>query len=393
MNKGEMKMKYRKINERYESSILALGCMRLPVIDGDYGRIDEEKAIEMIRYALDHGINYIDTAYPYHQENGERVVGKALKDGYREKAILVTKNPVWKVERREDLEKYLDEQLAKLDVEYLDFYLMHGLRPERWEKILALDGLRFLDEMKAKGKIREAGFSFHGDKKLFEQIVDAYDWSLAMIQMNYKDIDVQATVDAIFYAETRGIPMAIMEPLKGGQLANLPQSITDIWNDELGLGQVERAFRWLANFENVKVILSGMSTLDQVKENIELADRLEAGVIDEEEAKRYLEVKKQIELRAQIPCTDCKYCMPCPVGVNIPGNFMHYNRSFMYEDLEWASHVYQDKYKAEQRASACVECGRCQTLCPQSIRIIDQLKNVHKHLNQDVKLKKDHWAL
>ena len=385
-------MKYREINEHYKSSVLAFGCMRLPVIDGDYGRIDEEKAIEMIHYALDHGINYIDTAYPYHEETSEIIVGKALKDGYREKAILVTKNPVWKVEKREDLEMYLDEQLAKLDVEYVDFYLMHGLRPERWEKIIALDGLAFLDEMKAKGKIREAGFSFHGDKELFEKIIDAYDWSLAMIQMNYKDIDEQATVDAISYAESKGVSIAIMEPLKGGQLANLPESITEVWNDELKISPVERAFRWAANFENVKVILSGMSSLDQMKENIDLADRLEAGIIDQTEANMYLEVKRQIELRAQIPCTDCKYCMPCPAGVNIPGNFMHYNRSFMYEDLEWAAHVYQDKYTEKQRASACVECGKCETLCPQSISIIEELKKVHQHLNQDVKLKKDHWA-
>ncbi len=386
-------MKYRKINENYESSILAFGCMRMPVIDGQYGQIDEEKAIEMIRYALDNGINYIDTAYPYHEENSEAVVGKALKDGYREKAILVTKNPVWKVEKYEDFEKYLDEQLEKLGVEYLDIYLLHALGAERWEKIHALGCLKFLDEMKAKGKIKEAAFSFHDKKEVFPMILDAYDWSLAMIQMNYKDIDEQSTVEAIAYAESKGVPIAIMEPLKGGQLANLPESITSLWDDGKEMSAVERALRWAANFKNVKTILSGMSTLDQMKENIEIADRLEADVLTEEDEKTYLEVKAAIESRAQIPCTDCKYCMPCPVGVNIPGNFMNYNKSYMYEDLEMASHIYQNKYKEEQRASACIECGECEPQCPQSIKIMDRLKEVHNHLNQEIKIDKNHWGL
>jgi len=386
-------MKYRKLNENYEPSILAFGCMRMPVINGEYGNIDEEKAIEMIRYALDNGINYIDTAYPYHEGNSEVVVGKALKDGYREKAILVTKNPVWKVEKYEDFEFYLDEQLEKLGVEYLDIYLLHALGADRWKKINDLDCLRFLDEMKAKGKIKEAAFSFHGEKEAFEVIADAYDWSMIMIQMNYKDIDDQSTVSAISYAENLGIPIAIMEPLKGGQLANLPESITSIWNDGLDITPVERAFRWAANFENVKVILSGMSTLDQMKENIELCNRLEVGVIGDKEAQMYLDVKAQIESRTQIPCTDCKYCMPCPVGVNIPGNFLNYNKSFMYEDLEMSAHVYQNKYKEEQRASACIECGKCEPQCPQGIKIIDKLKDVHEHLNQKIEFNKDHWAL
>lgn len=387
-------MKYRKINGTpYEPSILAFGCMRMPVIDGQYGQIDEPKAIEMIRYALDHGINYIDTAYPYHEENSEALVGKALKDGYREKAILVTKNPVWKVEKYEDFEKYLDEQLEKLDVEYVDIYLLHALGKSSWAKISELGCLRFLDEMKAKGKIKEAAFSIHDDYSLFTEIIDAYSWPLAMIQMNYKDIDEQTTVKAIEYAASKNVSIAIMEPLKGGQLANLPESITSKFDvDGLGLSPVERAFRWAANFENVKVILSGMSTLEQMKENIAFSDRLEANIIDEAEAKRYIEVKKIIEERIQIPCTDCKYCMPCPVGVNIPGNFMHFNRSYMYEDLYWASLVYQKKYTDEKRANACIECGKCEPQCPQNIKIMEQLKLVDERLNQPMTFDQKHWS-
>ena len=237
-------MNYRKIDgTEYEPSILAFGTMRMPVIDGNYGVIDEPKAIEMIRYALDHGINYIDTAYPYHEENSEIVVGKALKDGYREKAILVTKNPVWKIEKYEDFEKYLDEQLYKLDVDYIDIYLLHALGKERWEKILGLGCLKFLDEMKAKGKIKEAAFSIHDNYELFTTIIDAYNWPLAMIQMNYMDIYEQTTVKAVEYAKSKGVSIAIMEPLKGGQLANLPDTITNIWSEDgLDITPVERAF-------------------------------------------------------------------------------------------------------------------------------------------------------
>jgi len=386
-------MKYRKINESYKPSILAFGCMRMPIIDGKYGDIDEPKAIEMIRYALDNGINYIDTAYPYHEGNSEALVGKALKDGYREKAILVTKNPVWKVEKYEDFEFYLDEQLEKLGVDYVDIYLLHALGEERFDKINDLGCFKFLDEMIEKGKIKEAAFSFHDKKEVFPKILDAYNWTLAMIQMNYKDIDEQSTVEAISYAESKGVPIAIMEPLKGGQLANLPESITDIWDDGKDMSTVERALRWAANFKNVKTILSGMSTLDQMKQNIEIADRLEADIISDEEAKKYLEVKDAIEARIKVSCTDCKYCMPCPVGVNIPGNFMNYNKAFMYEDTAMASHTYQVKFKEEQRANACIECGKCEPQCPQGIKIIERLKEVDAFLNKPYELNQDHWEL
>lgn len=388
-----MHMKYRKIDRTaYSPSILAFGCMRMPVIDGEYGNIDEPKAIEMIRYALDNGINYIDTAYPYHEGNSETVVGKALKDGYREKAILVTKNPVWKVEKYEDFEMLLDEQLEKLDVDYVDIYLLHALGRERWNIIKDLGCLKFLDEMKAKGKIKEAAFSIHDDYSLFTEVIDAYNWPLAMIQMNYMDIEEQTTEKAIDYAESKGVSIAIMEPLKGGQLANLPTSITDLWHDGLDITPVERAFRWAANKPNVKVILSGMSTLDQMIENIAFSEHLEAGIIDDKEAKMYLNIRDSINERIQIPCTDCKYCLPCPEGVNIPGNFMHYNRSYMYEDLYLASHVYQVRYTPEKRASACVACGQCEPKCPQKINIIESLKLVDARLNQKMTFDKKHWS-
>jgi len=375
-------MKYRKINDQYESSILGLGCMRLPIVDGKYGEIDEEKAIEMIRYALDNGINYIDTAYPYHEESSEGLVGKALLDGYREKAILVTKNPVWKVEAYEDFEKYLDEQLDKLQTDYLDIYLLHALNRKRWEIIEPMGCLKFMDEMLKKGKIKSAAFSIHDDFAFFKEVIDSYDWDLSMIQMNYMDVDAQTTVEAIQYAKDKGVPIAIMEPLKGGQLAELPSSITAIWDQDPNKQQpVYRALKWAADFDNVKVILSGMSNMDQLKENITYADQLEAGSLSIEEKEKYKEVKATLESRVQIPCTDCKYCMPCPAGVNIPANFRLYNSSYMYEDQEGRAKVYQTQVKEEFRADKCTECGACEPQCPQDIKIIEGMKKVHERLS------------
>jgi len=356
--------------------------MRLPIVDGKYGEIDEEKAIEMIRYALDNGINYIDTAYPYHEESSEGLVGKALLDGYREKAILVTKNPVWKVEAYEDFEKYLDEQLDKLQTDYLDIYLLHALNRKRWEIIEPMGCLKFMDEMLKKGKIKSAAFSIHDDFAFFKEVIDSYDWDLSMIQMNYMDVDAQTTVEAIQYAKDKGVPIAIMEPLKGGQLAELPSSITAIWDQDPNKQQpVYRALKWAADFDNVKVILSGMSNMDQLKENITYADQLEAGSLSIEEKEKYKEVKATLESRVQIPCTDCKYCMPCPAGVNIPANFRLYNSSYMYEDQEGRAKVYQTQVKEEFRADKCTECGACEPQCPQDIKIIEGMKKVHERLS------------
>lgn len=387
-------MNYRKINRTdFEPSIIGLGTMRLPVVNNNYGDIHEEEAIKMIRYALDNGINYIDTAYPYHEKNSELIVGKALKDGYREKAILVTKNPVWLVNEYSDFEKYLDEQLEKLDVDCIDIYLLHALNKGSWKKVFDLGCIKFLDEMKAKGKIKSAGFSIHDDYTLFKEVIDSYNWEMCMIQMNYMDIDEQTTVEAFKYAGDKDISVVVMEPLKGGQLANLPQSITSIFDDsDYDCEIVERSFRWLANRPEVKVILSGMSTLNQIIENIEMARRLEENVLNEKEFKIYAKVKESLESRVKVPCTECKYCMPCPHGVNIPANFVQYNKASIYEDLEGPSYAYQHKFKDIEKASTCIECGECEPKCPQAIKIIDELKNVEKALNTKIDFDESHWT-
>ena len=387
-------MKYRKIDRaNLDVSLLALGTMRLPVIDGNFDKIDEPKAIELIRYALDNGVNYIDTAYPYHGGNSEFVVGKALKDGYREKAILVTKNPVWNVKEYDDFEKYLDEQLEKLGVEYIDIYLLHALNKKSWENIKKLGCIKFLNEMIKKGKIKVPSFSIHDDYSLFKEVIDSYKWPIAMMQMNYMDINNQVTLKGIKYAEEKGVSIAIMEPLKGGQLANLPKSINTIFaKTKVELNPVERSFRWIANMSNVKVILSGMSTIDQLKENIKIISKLEADVISKEELEIYEEVRETLDKRVKVPCTECRYCMPCPHGVNIPGNFTQYNKSSIYEDVKGPSYVYQKLFSDKERANKCVLCGECEPKCPQNIRIMDELKNVDKALNTNIEFDSYHWS-
>jgi len=225
-------MKYRKFGKNgTDTSVFGIGCMRLPLQDGDdESKIDEAEAIRMIRYAIDNGVNYVDTAYPYHGGESEPLVGKALQDGYRERTKLATKSPVWKVEKYEDFEKFLDEQLEKLKTDYVDFYLLHALSIERWEKMKKLNALDFLDEMKKKGKIKNAGFSFHDNYPTFKTIVDAYDWDMCQIQLNYLDQEYQAGVKGLQYASRKGIPVVVMEPLQGGKLAQIPsQDIMELW--------------------------------------------------------------------------------------------------------------------------------------------------------------------
>lgn len=266
-------MQYRDFGKTgVKTSILGFGAMRLPIVGEDVSQIDEEKAIEMIRYAIEHGVNYVDTAYPYHMGNSEKIVGKALKDGYREKVFLATKSPVWQVERHEDFERFLDQQLEKLQTDHVDMYLMHALDKERWEKIKALRFFEFFERAKAQRKIRFAGFSFHDKYPIFKEIVDGYDgWDFCQIQLNYMDVNYQAGVRGLKYAASKGLAVVIMEPLKGGKLAKLPQKVQDILKRSgKNWSAVEWSLRWLGNFPEVSVILSGMSTLEHVKENVEI---------------------------------------------------------------------------------------------------------------------------
>ena len=381
-------MEYRKFgNLGFEVSTFGIGCMRLPLevqADGttDPSKIDEEEAIKMIRHAIDNGVNYLDTAYFYHEGNSELIVAKALKDGYRDRVKIATKLPVWLAKTYEDFEKLLDEQLAKLEVEYIDFYLLHALSKNRWEEIKQLGVLDFLDKAVASGKIKYPGFSFHDELSVFKDIIDSYNWKMCQIQLNILDENYQAGVEGMRYAASKGIPVVIMEPLKGGRLAHsIPQDVKDQWaQSEVKRSPVEWAFRWLYNFPEITVILSGVSTMEQLNDNIDIFSKAAPNSMDCKELELVKKVKELYESKIKVGCTSCNYCMPCPSGVDIPGVFGLYNNYSIYGGLSEFKDKYQDFIKDNKDASQCVECGQCEPECPQHISIIDKLKEAHEVL-------------
>lgn len=375
-------MLYRRFGrEDFAVSSLGFGCMRFPVINNNDELIDEEKAIKMLRYAIDNGVNYVDTAYPYHNGQSEVFVGKALKDGYREKVNLATKSPVWLTKSYEDFYKYLNDQLQKLQTNYIDMYLLHALNKESWERIIKLDVLKFLDEAKEKGLIKYPGFSFHGDIDTFKEIVDSYDWSFCQIQYNILDIDYQAGQEGLKYAASKGLAVIIMEPLKGGKLAiTPPEKIQSLWDkSEVKRSPVHSALKWLWNQPEVTLVLSGMSSIEQVIDNIKYADDSQIHSLTDEELKIVDEVHHAYNNLIKINCTTCGYCMPCPQCVDIPLNFSIYNDRYIYNDLKNSLKKYKDLPESK-KASSCIECGKCQPLCPQNLPIIDTLKKLHNEL-------------
>jgi len=369
-----------------ETSVFGMGCMRLPL--GESGKpedIDESEAINMIRYAIDNGVTYIDTAYPYHNGKSEVVVGKALKDGYREKTKLATKSPAWLIKEYEDFEKYLDEQLERLQTDYVDFYLLHAMSKERWEKMKELNAIGFLQEMKEKGKIKYCGFSFHDNYDTFEEIIDYHDWDMCQIQLNYFDQEYQAGLKGLKFAYSKDIPVVVMEPLRGGQLADIPSTdIMDLWNSaETKRNPVEWAFAWLYNFKEVNVILSGVSTMEQLKENIRIFEHADPDTLKKSEIELVDQVRELYMEKIKIKCTGCDYCNGCPQKVMISTIFDMYNKAHMYEDKEKYAKQYADfLVKSKHDASQCVECGLCESQCPQNIPIIKELKVVHAYFTQ-----------
>ena len=360
-----------------ESSVLGLGCMRLPIIGEDASKIDEPKAIEMIRYAIDNGVNYIDTAYPYHGGMSESIVGKALADGYREKVTLITKSPGWLIETQDDFFKFLDEQLEKLQTDTIDIYLLHALGKERWEMYKKIDVFSAIEHAKAMGKIKHIGFSFHDEFDVFKEIVDGYDWELCMLQLNFMDMEEQAGMRGLEYASEKGLPVIVMEPLKGGMLASPSDDIHALWQSyPEKRSAVEWALRYVAHFENVKVVLSGMSSLEQIRENIDIADKLEVGNLSADALALVESVKNAYKSKIQVPCTQCKYCVPCPHGVEIPRVFTAFNRAHIFNMHEVVKEQYHANFSKEAKADQCVACGECEPKCPQRIEIIKMLRVV-----------------
>jgi predicted aldo/keto reductase-like oxidoreductase len=356
--------------------------MRLPTENGPE-HIDEEEATRMLRYAIDHGVNYVDTAYPYHGEASEPFVGRVLQDGYREKVKLATKLPSWKIEKTEDCDRYLNEQLERLRTDHIDFYLLHALREKWWHKLRDLDVLEWAEGALADGRIGHLGFSFHDDYEVFQEIIDAYDWTFCQIQYNYMDIENQAGRKGLKYAASKGIAVVIMEPLLGGKLVDPPDPIRALWNEApQQRSPADWALQWLWNQPEVAVVLSGMSTMAHVKENVASAEASAIDALTDEELALIERVREAYEKLCPIPCTKCGYCMPCPNDVDIPRNFEVYNQGVMYEKPEQARHTYNNFVDEENRASACIQCRECEEQCPQNILISEWMPIVHEVLGE-----------
>ena len=377
-------MKYRALGQTgLQVSTLGFGCMRFPVIDKNNTRIDEAQATEMIHHAIDMGVNYFDTAFPYHSESfstpgaSEPFLAKALKNGYREKVYLATKLPCWLVETREDMDRLLDEQLARLETDYIDLYLLHALNKTTWPKMRDLGVLDFLESALRDGKIRYAGFSYHDELPLFKEVVDAYDWTFCQIMYNYFDENFQAGREGLLYASEKNIAVVAMEPLRGGSLVNgLPEESRRILKEaEADRSEVDWAFRWLWKQPEVTVVLSGMSHLDHVKENIKHANTVSEAHWSESDARAVEKATQVIQKLQRVNCTSCNYCMPCPEGVNIPRNFELCNDHHMLHDPA-AKNRYKGLLSDAEKASNCVQCGLCEEQCPQHIPIRAELGHV-----------------
>jgi predicted aldo/keto reductase-like oxidoreductase len=376
-------VKYRRFGKLdWEVSALGFGAMRLPVIDDNRANIDEPEAIRMIRYAIDHGVNYLDTAYGYHEGHSEILVGRALEDGYREKVKLATKLPTMLVTTAQDFDRYLNEQLERLQTLKIDFYLLHGLDGQRWSAMRDLGVLGWAEEKRAQGKFEHLGFSFHDDYKVFKRIVDSYDdWALAQIQYNYMDVDFQAGRRGLEYAAGKGLAVVVMEPLRGGRLCKEPPApVARVWETApQKRTPAEWGLLWVWNHPEVSVALSGMSTMEQVKENIATADSSAPNKLAPEGLSFIKRVGEAYQRLNPIPCTSCGYCLPCPNGVDIPKVLKMYNETIMYDDLQGGQSRYRnpDIIKEEQRADRCLECSTCLEACPQKIPITEWLKKAH----------------
>ena len=367
-------MEYRKFeNLGVSPSLLGFGCMRFPQTPD--GNIDEAEAERMLDRALKAGVTYIDTAYPYHNGDSEPFVGKVLKKYDRKSFYLATKLPVWNVKTLDDAKRIFQEQLDRLDVDYVDFYLLHCLDKEKWQNVLNLGIIPYMEELKKEGKIKFFGFSLHDDFETFKTIATYRKWDFCQIQYNYVDTVIQAGDKGYELTQELGIPLVIMEPVKGGSLATLPDSVTEPFKDYKPNASISSwALRWVASKPNVKVVLSGMTTMEQVEDNLSTFENFTPLSLQEKEI--VADVATAIKQRTKNGCTGCAYCMPCPFGVNIPQNFRIWNDLSMYENKEQAKRAYFNDLEEDARADHCQKCGKCEEVCPQAMSIRDDLERV-----------------
>ena len=394
-------MQYRSFGSTgFKVSALGLGTMRLPILPFIPQKVNVQQSIKLMRHAIDSGINYFDTGWPYHLGQSERVIGKALQDGYREKIHLVTKLPMFFISRETEFDFYLNSSLKRLQTDHIDTYLFHAFSKNTFER---MKKLKFLDKMKKaqdEGKIKHIGFSFHDTLPVFKEIVNYFDWDVVQIQYNYMDTALQAGRDGLELAASKGMAVVIMEPLKGGQLANPPQEARDV----MGASGVDRtpvdwALQYLWDRPEVSCVISGMGNMNMINENCASAERSGIGRLSQNELKVIDQLVGIYRKNILVPCTDCKYCMPCPFGVNIPLHFATLNHQTIEQRFYYRFFVRRsynaliknknrlNKNKTNGHASLCTECGACIPKCPQSIQIPTELKKTLEVLDKRKNIK------
>jgi predicted aldo/keto reductase-like oxidoreductase len=366
-------MQYRTFNKiDIKTSLLGMGAMRFPL--NEDGSVNESEAIKIVRTAIDSGINYVDTAYGYHGGASEVIVGKALQDGYREKIILADKMPAWLAKDEEEMKQIFYTQLERLGVDYIDMYLVHNVNRGIWKRCQKFNVMDFLTEMKAQGKIKHIGFSFHDSLDFFEEMLDAYPWEFCQIQLNYMDINHQAGVKGLKLAAEKGLGVIIMEPLKGGRLTDkIPPAIQEIWNEaEIKRSPAEWAFKWLAAKPEVTLMLSGMSSMEQLEANLEIFAKEDVAILTEQESALVEKVSDKYNQLIPYSCTGCEYCLPCPQKLDIPKILSYFNDWNVYEQNPSTKNEYSTWLV--KHASDCIGCGACEENCPQSLPIAEAMK-------------------
>ena len=376
-------MQYRHINKTNdEISSLGFGAMRLPLKNG---KIDRDKATKLIYHAIDNGVNFIDTAYIY--GDSEKFLGEILKGEYKNKVKICTKLPAINVRKYEDMEKFLDEQLQRLQVDCIDYYLIHSVDLKTINRLIKKDLFKFISNAKSDGKIKYIGFSYHGSREEFDLLIDGYDWDVVMVQFNYFDDNVQASIEGIEYAASKGMGIFVMEPLKGGILAGkMPEKADEIFkNYDSTKSNARWALEWVLNNRNVTCVLSGMNSFEQLNENLDVACKTTPMSLTFEELETVELVKRVMKNSLKINCSTCGYCMPCPRGVNIPECLKIYNEKYLFNHKGFINSAFMDYYQylsgamgKASNAGLCNRCGRCLRKCPQKLDIINELKMVKK---------------
>lgn len=371
-------MKYNELKNGYKLSMLGYGCMRFPVLEN--GEIDESKAGALLINAYENGINYYDIGHMYHNGKAEEFVGNTMSQLDRSTFYYATKMPIWMCSTLEDAKKIISKQLSDLKTDYIDFYLLHSVTESNYEKANKLGITDYLFELKEKGVFKNVGFSFHDSYEVFENVIKDKVWDFCQLQLNYMDMDAQAGIKGYNLCKALGIPVFVMEPVRGGQLASLPPDIEAVLKQADPAASVASwALRFIGSFENVKIVLSGMSNISQLSDNINTFSDFKPLSVNEKELME--NVKNMIKQRININCTACRYCMPCPAGVNIPYNFKIWNEYKMYQNKAASVGSWRYWMDSAQKAINCIKCGKCELVCPQNLHIMSSLEKLQKEMD------------